>query len=103
LYEAGLEGVLLFAILWIFSSRPRPTFAVGGLFLFFYGVFRFCVEFVREPDAQIGIDALGWMSRGQELSLPMIAAGLGLIIYAYTHKASAPAPQALAAKGAKQS
>lgn len=102
LYEAGLEGVLLFAILWIFSSRPRPTFAVGGLFLFFYGVFRFCVEFVREPDEQIGFAALGWMSRGQELSLPMIAAGLGLIIYAYTRKTSAPAPQSPAAKGAKQ-
>lgn len=102
LYEAGLEGVLLFAILWIFSSRPRPTFAVGGLFLFFYGVFRFCVEFVREPDEQIGFAALGWMSRGQELSLPMIAAGLGLIIYAYTRKTSASAPRSPAAKGAKQ-
>jgi phosphatidylglycerol:prolipoprotein diacylglycerol transferase len=55
------------------------------LFLFFYGVFRFLVEFVREPDAQIGFAALGWMSRGQELSLPMIIGGAGLIIYAYTH------------------
>jgi phosphatidylglycerol---prolipoprotein diacylglyceryl transferase len=110
LYEAILEGLVLFIILWIFSRRPRPTFAVGGLFLFFYGVFRFLVEFVREPDAQIGIDALGWMSRGQELSLPMIVAGLGLVVYAYTHKeqppAMTPAPQQRPAnktsKGAKR-
>jgi phosphatidylglycerol:prolipoprotein diacylglycerol transferase len=86
LYEALLEGLLLFVILWAFSRRPRPTFAVGGLFLFLYGVFRFLVEFVREPDAQIGFAALGWMSRGQELSLPMILGGAGLIIYAFTHK-----------------
>ncbi len=89
LYEALLEGVLLFAILWGFSSRPRPTYTVGGLFLFFYGVFRFGVEFFREPDVQIGFAALGWMSRGQQLSLPMIAIGAGLFIYAYARNSLA--------------
>jgi phosphatidylglycerol:prolipoprotein diacylglycerol transferase len=83
LYEAFLEGLVLFAIVWIFSRKPRPPFAVGGLFLFFYGVFRFIVEYFREPDAQIGFAAFGWMSRGQELSLPMIIIGAGLFIYAY--------------------
>lgn len=89
LYEAFLEGLVLFAILWIFSRKPRPTFAVGGLFLFFYGTFRFAVEFFREPDAQIGFAALGWMSRGQQLSLPMIIIGAALFVYAYTRKAPA--------------
>ncbi|HSB97303.1 MAG TPA: prolipoprotein diacylglyceryl transferase [Spongiibacteraceae bacterium] len=109
LYEALLEGVALFAILWIFSRKPRPTFAVGGLFLFFYGVFRFGVEFLREPDEQIGFAALGWMSRGQELSLPMILAGAGLFIYAYTRKAppldatrQTAKPKPARQKGAKQ-
>lgn len=83
LYEALLEGIVLFAIVWIYSRKPRPPLAVGGLFLFFYGVFRFSVEFYREPDAQIGFAAFGWMSRGQELSLPMIVIGAALFIYAY--------------------
>ena len=83
LYEALLEGLLLFAILWIYSRKPRPQYAVGGLFLFFYGVFRFVVEFFREPDEQIGFAAFGWMSRGQELCIPMILAGAALFIYAY--------------------
>jgi phosphatidylglycerol:prolipoprotein diacylglycerol transferase len=88
LYEAFLEGIVLFTILWWFSRKPRPTYAVGGLFLFFYGVFRFLVEFVREPDEQIGFAAFGWMSRGQELSLPMILIGAGLFIYAYRRRAA---------------
>ena len=107
LYEALLEGVVLFIILWGFSSRPRPTYSVGGLFLFFYGVFRFSVEFFREPDAQIGFAAMGWMSRGQELSLPMIIAGAALFIYAYTRKPTAEGAviveqQIAKQKGAKQ-
>lgn len=116
LYEAMLEGLVLFAILWLYSRRPRPTFAVGGLFLFFYGAFRFAVEFFREPDAQIGFAALGWMSRGQELSIPMIVAGAALFVYAHMRKtpdggAAAAAPQTTAttakvkgttAKGAKR-
>ena len=83
LYQAALEGLTLFAILWIYSSRPRPTAAVSGLFLIGYGVFRFLVEFVRQPDAQLGFVALNWMSMGQLLSLPMIIAGIIMMIWAY--------------------
>ena len=79
---AALAGVL-FAVLFWFSRRERPTGAVGGLFLALYGLFRFLVEFVREPDRNIGFDLLGWLTRGQLLSLPMILAGLLLIGWAY--------------------
>lgn len=82
LYELGLEGVLLFLIVWIYSSKPRPRGAVSGLFLILYGVFRFMVECVREPDPQVGYIALGWMTEGQLLSLPMIVIGMGLWCYA---------------------
>jgi len=81
LYQAFLEGLVLFAVLLWFSRKPRPAGMISGLFLLLYGVFRFLVEFVREPDAHIGMDLLG-MTRGQLLSLPMVALGLGLIIYA---------------------
>lgn len=80
LYEAGLEGLLLFAILWVYSGRPRRAGAVGGLFLLGYGGFRFLVEFFRQPDAQLGFVALGWMSMGQLLCLPMMALGLWLML-----------------------
>ncbi len=80
LYEAGLEGVVLFVILWWYASRPRRDGQVAGLFLVGYGVFRFLVEFVREPDAHLGPVALNWMSMGQVLSLPMILLGLWLIL-----------------------
>ena len=83
LYEALLEGVLLFLILWLFSARARPRMAVSGLFLVFYGVFRFAVEFVRMPDAHIGYLAFGWFTMGQLLTLPMLAGGLLLLLLAY--------------------
>jgi len=73
----------MFAILWLYSSKPRPAFAVSGLFLVLYGCFRTAVEFFREPDAHIGFVAFGWMTKGQLLSLPMIVAGIGLMIFAY--------------------
>jgi phosphatidylglycerol:prolipoprotein diacylglycerol transferase len=82
LYEAALEGVLLFVVLWLFSSKPRPTGAVSGLFLLGYGVVRFAVEFTREPDSFLGLLAMGW-SMGQWLSLPMIIGGVVLLIWAY--------------------
>lgn len=82
LYEMFLEGFVLFVILWWFSSRPRPQMAVSALFLIGYGTFRFSVEFVREPDSQIGFALLGWMTRGQELSLPMIVGGICLLVLA---------------------
>jgi phosphatidylglycerol:prolipoprotein diacylglycerol transferase len=83
LYQATLEGLALFAILWIYSARPRPTAAVTGLFLIGYGVFRFLVEFVRQPDSQLGFIALDWMSMGQALSLPMIIIGTIMMVWAY--------------------
>lgn len=89
LYQALLEGVVLFAVVWWFSSRPRPRYAVGGLFLAVYGLGRFVVEFVREPDAHLGAVALGWMSMGQLLSLPMILGGVALMVFAYTRKQAA--------------
>lgn len=86
LYEAALEGLVLLAILWGFGRRPRPPAASSGLFLLGYGVFRFLIEFVRVPDAQLGYLHFGWMTRGQELCLPMIAFGLLFLWMAYSGK-----------------
>ena len=80
LYEAGLEGLVLFAILWIYSSKPRPRGCVMGMFLAFYGLFRFLVELIREPDPQLGYLAWGWLTMGQLLSVPMILAGAALLL-----------------------
>jgi phosphatidylglycerol:prolipoprotein diacylglycerol transferase len=83
LYEATLEGLVLFSVLWLYTSRPRPRWAPSGLFLLCYALARISVEFVREPDAQIGYLAGGWVTMGQLLSLPMLLIGLALLIYAY--------------------
>ncbi|WP_068827588.1 prolipoprotein diacylglyceryl transferase [Pseudomonas sp. BMS12] len=83
LYQFALEGVALFLILWAYSRKPRPTMAVSGLFAACYGVFRFIVEFVRVPDAQLGYLAWGWLTMGQVLCVPMILGGLGLMVWAY--------------------
>ncbi|RMF17879.1 MAG: prolipoprotein diacylglyceryl transferase, partial [Gammaproteobacteria bacterium] len=83
LYEFALEGVVLFAMLWIYSRKPRPLMATSGLFLIGYGAFRSLVEFVREPDAQLGYLAWGWLTMGQVLSLPMIVFGVALMVLAY--------------------
>jgi phosphatidylglycerol:prolipoprotein diacylglycerol transferase len=83
LYEAALEGLLLFAVLWWFTSRPRPRLAPSGLFLLMYGVARFLIEFVRVPDEHIGYLAGGWLTEGQVLSLPMILVGVGMFAWAY--------------------
>jgi len=83
IYEFLLEGVALFIIIWTFSSKPRPRFAVTSMFLLFYGVFRFFAEFFRQPDPQLGFVAFGWMTMGQLLSLPMILIGLVLLIWIY--------------------
>src|SRR5512134_2857776 len=77
LYQFGLEGVLLFVVLWIYTSRRRPMGAASGVFLAGYGLFRFVAEYFREPDSFLGPLALG-LTMGQWLSLPMIAAGAGL-------------------------
>ena len=92
LYEAILEGPVLFAILWVFSSKPRPVMAVSGMFLLFYGIFRFLVEFVRVPDSHIGYLAGGWLTMGMVLTIPMILAGLLLIYLAYRRPAGQEKP-----------
>ena len=79
LYEFALEGVVMFVGLWAYSRRPRPRYAVSGLFALLYGVFRFAVEFVRVPDAQLGYLAFGWLTMGQVLSLPLVVVGLVLL------------------------
>jgi phosphatidylglycerol---prolipoprotein diacylglyceryl transferase len=79
LYQFALEGVVLFAILWWYSRKPRPRYAVAGLFALLYGLFRLAVEFVREPDAHIGYLAFGWLTMGQLLSLPLVVLGLVLL------------------------
>ena len=84
LYEAALEGLLLFVIIWWYSSKPRPRMAVSGLFLLLYGVFRFFVEFYRVPDAHLKYLALDWVTMGQVLSTPMIIAGAVMIGMAYS-------------------
>lgn len=83
IYEFLLEGVLLFIILWWFSAKPRPRFAVGALFLLCYGSFRFFVEFFRQPDPQLGFVAFGWMTQGQLLSIPMIVVGAIALFWVY--------------------
>ncbi len=89
-YQMLLEGVALFALLWLYSRRPRPTCAVSGLFLLGYGVFRFVVEFVRVPDEQLGYLAFGWLTMGQLLTLPMLLFGALLLWWAH-HREAAPA------------
>ncbi len=86
LYQFALEGVVLFTILWLYSAKPRPTMAVSGLFAVCYGCFRIFVEFFREPDAQLGYLAFGWLTMGQLLSLPMVIIGIGMMVWAYQRK-----------------
>ena len=79
LYEAALEGVVLFVLVWAYSARPRPAGAVSGLFLAGYAVFRFLVEFWREPDAHLGFLAFDWLTLGQLLSVPVLGVGAWLM------------------------
>lgn len=86
LYEAILEGLVLFIIVWIYSAKERPRMAVSGVFLVCYGAFRFFVEFYRVPDQDLGYLALGWVTMGQILSAPMILLGLVLLVMSYSKK-----------------
>ncbi len=79
LYQAFLEGIVLFAIVWWYSSRPRPRYAVSGVFAIVYGLGRIAVEFVREPDAHIRFIAGGWLTMGMLLSAPLVAIGVWLL------------------------
>ena len=80
LYQFALEGILLFAIVWFYSAKPRASFQVFGVFLIGYGVQRFIVEFARQPDSHLNFVAFDWMTQGQLLSLPMIAIGAFLLL-----------------------
>ncbi|MDO4904628.1 MAG: prolipoprotein diacylglyceryl transferase [Lautropia sp.] len=81
LYQLAGEGLLLFVFLWWYSGKPRPTGAVSGMFLVGYGICRFLVEFVREPDAHLGT-VLGPFTMGQMLTVPMLLAGFWLMVRA---------------------
>ncbi len=82
LYEAALEGILLFLVLWFYSAKPRATGAVSGVFLIGYGTFRIFVEFFREPDAVPGFVIGDWGTMGHLLSLPVLLIGIALIVIA---------------------
>jgi len=86
LYEAFLEGLVLFAILWLYTAKPRWRWAPSGVFLLGYGLFRFAVEFVRVPDTQLGYLAFDWLTMGQVLTLPMVLVGAGMLLVAYTRR-----------------
>ena len=83
IYEAFLEGFVLFCILWLFSNKKPQVMATSSLFLIFYGIFRFIIEFVRAPDSHIGYLAFDWLTMGQLLSIPMIFIGIYLLIKSY--------------------
>ncbi|OYN89486.1 prolipoprotein diacylglyceryl transferase [Parenemella sanctibonifatiensis] len=92
LYQAFLEGLVLFTVLYVVSRRPRRRFLISGLFALGYGLARFAVEFVRVPDAQLGYLGMGWLTMGQLLSLPLILLGIGLIILSRTSPVLEPKP-----------
>lgn len=87
LYEAVLEGLVLFVILWWFARKPRPTMAISGMFALFYGSFRIFVEYFRLPDAHIGYLAGNWLTMGMVLSAPLCVVGILLMWYSYNNKA----------------
>lgn len=82
LYEGILEGLVLFVILWWLSSKSYRRGAIFGWFLVLYGIFRFAVEFVRVPDAHLGYQLWGWVTQGQILTVPMLIAGVYLLVTA---------------------
>lgn len=95
LYEAVLEGIVIFCVLFTLSRKrpPRPQGTFLGAFLVLYGIFRFLIEFVREPDVQLGYLWGGWLTMGQVLSAPLIVAGIALLIYAARTRHPQAGPQ----------
>lgn len=93
LYEAFLEGLLLFVLLWLYARKPRYRGQVSAFFLMGYGLARFFVEYFRQPDDYLGLLALG-MSMGQWLSLPMILGGLVIFVWAQNKRLSDVNPDA---------
>ncbi|MEB0138140.1 MULTISPECIES: prolipoprotein diacylglyceryl transferase [unclassified Undibacterium] len=88
LYQALVDGVLLFVLLWIYARKARPPLAVGAMFVMLYGCARFFTEYFRVPDYEVSFAGLT-ISAGQMLSLPMIAAGAAMLIYVYRKAARA--------------
>ncbi len=82
IYQALVDGVLLFIILWLFARKPRPAMAVSGMFSLLYGCARFFTEYFRTPDYEVSLAGVT-ISAGQMLSLPMIALGITLLFLAY--------------------
>ena len=101
LYQAFLEGVVMFSVLWFFTRTPKPRYVVSGLFCVLYGAFRFVIEFFREPDSHLGFLFFDWVTMGQILSLPMMLLGLGLMTYGY-QLGTYPQPIQVAKKHSKQ-
>ncbi|MCC5791370.1 MAG: prolipoprotein diacylglyceryl transferase [Legionellaceae bacterium] len=81
LYQLGLEGLVLFIGLWLYSAKARPTGRVSAWFLIGYATARFVVEFFREPDFHLGYIAFEWVTMGQLLSIPMVFLGIGLLFW----------------------
>jgi phosphatidylglycerol:prolipoprotein diacylglycerol transferase len=89
LYEMGLEGIgLLILLLW-YARKPRPSGRIAALFIMGYAIMRFVVEYFREPDLPLGFVALGWLTMGQLLSIPMFF--MGLLLWWIRRHASLPA------------
>lgn len=97
LYEFLLEGIVLFTVLWIYSSKPRPRMAVSAVFLILYGTFRILIECIREPDPQYGYLAFNWLTMGQLLSFPMIL--FGIILFFLAQRRNTAAQRAVPTQG----
>jgi phosphatidylglycerol:prolipoprotein diacylglycerol transferase len=84
LYQALVDGVLVFVLLWLFARKQRPPLAVGAMFALLYGCARFFTERYRTPDWEWQIPLVDWpITSGQVLSLPMIAVGAGVLVWGY--------------------
>lgn len=90
LYEAFLEGVVIFVVLFALSRKnnpPRSRGTFAGIFFIMYGAFRFLIEFVRQPDPQLGYLWDNWLTMGQILSIPLVVVGIAILVWvAKTHK-----------------
>ena len=90
LYQAAIDGLLVFVLLWIYSRKARPRLAVGAVFTLLYGCARFFTEYFRVPDWQVTVAGLP-ITSGQMLSLPMIIAAIAMLVWTYSRESRAPA------------
>jgi phosphatidylglycerol:prolipoprotein diacylglycerol transferase len=90
LYQALVDGVLVFVLLWLYARRARPPLAVGAMFTLLYGCARFVTEYFRVPDWEIEVAGLP-ITSGQMLSLPMIVAGIAMLMWSYRQPRPSPA------------